>query len=330
VDIKLLRVFKSVIESSGLSAAEDALGIGRSAISKHLSDLETRLNVRLCERGRSGFSVTPYGESVYRATIELLDALDQFRAQISTAKGALTGSIHLCLMDNLLLETGNPVGSALKAFSQRSDSVTLNVSTAGADHAEEAISSRRANVAITSSNSELPGLSYKSVGSHRSSLYISSEHRLANVLQAEHPNSELSDLDLVSRAYFGHEPSLRGRGWRSTAISNDEEATVQLILSGQFVGVLPEHIAVPWVTQGRMARIATDGDPIESKTYVVFPTKSGHLPVVQAMVQDIITAYTAASKNSVVEKVRTATAAGDWRRVEPNKGYARLVSGAAM
>ncbi|MEF0942406.1 LysR family transcriptional regulator [Rhizobium sp. BR 362] len=49
----------SVVECGGLSAAEYTLGVGHSAISKHLSDLEARLMVLLCERGRSGFSITP-------------------------------------------------------------------------------------------------------------------------------------------------------------------------------------------------------------------------------------------------------------------------------
>jgi DNA-binding transcriptional LysR family regulator len=296
VDIRLLRIFKSVVECGGLSAAEYTLGVGRSAISKHLSDLEARLKVRLCERGRSGFSITPYGETVYRATIELLDALDQFRTQISAAKGKLTGSIDLCLMDNLHLEPANPVAKALRAFAQRSGCVTLNVSTAGPEEAEEAVSSRRANVAVTCSNSGLPGLTYKAVSVHRSALYASAEHNLAQAGMKAHAIAELGELDVVTRAYLRTEQSLIGRSSRSTAIANDLEAAVQLILSGQFVGVLPEHIAEPWVSLGRMVRILLNVPAVETTTYVVFRTKSKNLPVVQAITQDIITAYATTSR----------------------------------
>lgn len=54
-DIRLLRIFRSVVESGGFSAAETVLGIGRSAISQQMSDLEQRLGLRLCQRGRAGF-----------------------------------------------------------------------------------------------------------------------------------------------------------------------------------------------------------------------------------------------------------------------------------
>jgi len=302
VDIRLLRIFKSVVECGGLSAAEYTLGVGRSAISKHLSDLEARLMVRLCERGRSGFSITPYGETVYRATIELLDALDQFRAQISAAKGILTGTVELCLMDNLHLEQGNPIAVALKKFSQRSDGVTLNVTTAGPEEAEEAVSSRLANVAVTSANSGLPGLTYKPLSVHRSGLYAAVGHRLAAVEEGT-SLSDLDDLDVVTRAYQRREHSPIGRGWRSSAIANDQEASVQLILSGQFVGVLPDHIAEPWVRSGKMIRVPVEQPRLETPTYIVFRTKSKNLPVVQAIAMDLGSAYAQAAQSASLRAV---------------------------
>ena len=47
IDLKLLRVFKTVVECGGFSAAEVELNIGRSAISRQMSDLETRLDIHL-------------------------------------------------------------------------------------------------------------------------------------------------------------------------------------------------------------------------------------------------------------------------------------------
>ncbi|RBL65418.1 LuxR family transcriptional regulator, partial [Pseudomonas sp. MWU13-2625] len=41
-DIRLLRLFKTVVECGSFSAAESVLGISRSAISLHMGDLEKR------------------------------------------------------------------------------------------------------------------------------------------------------------------------------------------------------------------------------------------------------------------------------------------------
>jgi hypothetical protein len=72
-DLRLLRVFVSVVEHGGFSAAEKGLGITRSTISVHMSNLETRIRLRLCLRG--GFLLTEDGRSVYRAVINLFDSL---------------------------------------------------------------------------------------------------------------------------------------------------------------------------------------------------------------------------------------------------------------
>ena len=55
VDLKLLRVFATIVKCGGFSAAQAALNAGPSTISEQMSHLETRLGVKLCQRGRSGF-----------------------------------------------------------------------------------------------------------------------------------------------------------------------------------------------------------------------------------------------------------------------------------
>ena len=54
-DIRLLRIFRSVVECGGFSAAETVLGIGRSAISQQMSDLEQRLGLRFVSVAGPGF-----------------------------------------------------------------------------------------------------------------------------------------------------------------------------------------------------------------------------------------------------------------------------------
>ena len=70
IDLRLLRVFRTVVEAGGFAAAEVALGISRAAISMAMRDLETRLHLRLCLRGRSGFAVTEEGRQVYQSLLQ--------------------------------------------------------------------------------------------------------------------------------------------------------------------------------------------------------------------------------------------------------------------
>ncbi len=54
VDLRLLRIFQTVVDCGGLSAAEIDLGIGRSTISTHIAELEGRLGWPLVPAGPRG------------------------------------------------------------------------------------------------------------------------------------------------------------------------------------------------------------------------------------------------------------------------------------
>jgi len=54
IDLRLLRVFEAVAVAGGFVRAQEALGISQPAISSYIAKLESRLNVRLCDRGPKG------------------------------------------------------------------------------------------------------------------------------------------------------------------------------------------------------------------------------------------------------------------------------------
>ena len=78
-DIRLLRVFQAVVNCGGMSAAELELNISTSTISRHVKDLEVRLGLTLCRRGRGGFALTPEGERIHAETRQLLLATESFQ-----------------------------------------------------------------------------------------------------------------------------------------------------------------------------------------------------------------------------------------------------------
>ena len=85
-DIRELRVFAKVVEAGGFSAAQIELNVSQSTISTHMTALEQRLGMRLCKRGRSGFSLTDRGQLIYQATQRLFAALDEFRSEAGAAR----------------------------------------------------------------------------------------------------------------------------------------------------------------------------------------------------------------------------------------------------
>jgi DNA-binding transcriptional LysR family regulator len=158
--------------------SEEALGVGRTTVSKNIADLEGRLGVRLCERGRAGLRVSSHGKAVYQATLELMDSIEQFRSKIIRAKELLSGELSVWLMDNTSDETNNPLWQALSRFRSRGGAVALTLNSAAPDAVESAIASRPAHVGLSLACSHLPGLVYRVVTQEHASLYCGQGHPL--------------------------------------------------------------------------------------------------------------------------------------------------------
>jgi DNA-binding transcriptional LysR family regulator len=71
-DLNDLYYFAMVVEHSGFAAAERALGIPKSRLSRRISQLETDMGARLLQRSTRRFAVTDVGQSVYRHAQSML------------------------------------------------------------------------------------------------------------------------------------------------------------------------------------------------------------------------------------------------------------------
>ncbi len=127
IEIRRLRVFRVVAESGGISAAELELNIGRSTISTHIKDLETRLGVTLCRRGRGGFALTDEGELIYQATLRLLGSLDEFRSEVDDLHQRMTGHISLAMFDKIASNPEAHVGKAFQLFDDLAPDMSFEV-----------------------------------------------------------------------------------------------------------------------------------------------------------------------------------------------------------
>ena len=99
VDVKRLRLFRQVAECGGLTAAEAALNVNLSTISAHLCALESQLGLRLCERGRGGFSLTEDGRAVLAAGDRLLESFERFDAELAALRQTLSGHLRVGIVD---------------------------------------------------------------------------------------------------------------------------------------------------------------------------------------------------------------------------------------
>ena len=257
MDLRLLQVFKAVVECGGLSAAELELNIGTSTVSRHLKDLETRLGLTLCRRGRGGFALTPEGQRVYDETLRLLAAVEGFRASVDDIHARMGGALHVAVFEKTASNPEAHIAEAIAAFVQRAPHVDLHLHVGSIRTIERGVIDGSFAVGIVPTHRSSASLRYDRLFGETMGLYCGTQHPLFGASHAALDWQALRQRgDFAGLGY--HSPNMElahARHLPRTATGFDQEGIATLILSGRFLGFLPDHYAAPFVATGRMQAV---------------------------------------------------------------------------
>lgn len=90
-----LQAFVRVVELGSFARAAERLGVSTSAVSRHVADLESHLNVRLLQRTTRRLSLTDTGQSFYERGVQLLADLDEAESSVRAAAVLPQGTLRL-------------------------------------------------------------------------------------------------------------------------------------------------------------------------------------------------------------------------------------------
>ncbi|MBI6183744.1 LysR family transcriptional regulator, partial [Serratia proteamaculans] len=253
IDLRLLRVFVAVAEAQGVSAAQETLLMNQSTISTHLATLETRLGFRLCQRGRSGFMLTPKGERMLIACRTLFNAARDFTRVSQSLNGLLTGDLQIGLVDNLVSLPGNPFSRAIKQFQHRHQDVQLQCRICAPGELEQGLLNQQLDVGIGYFGQQLDELQYQPWIEETQAVYCSNDHPLFAV---EQPGREqIENARWVKRGYLLAQQLCPLAPLNLGAVAHHMEGVAHLVLSGEYLGYLPTHYAARWVEQGALKQL---------------------------------------------------------------------------
>ncbi|MHC5784566.1 LysR family transcriptional regulator [Pseudomonas idahonensis] len=259
IDIRLLRVFRAVVECGGFSAAEIELNISRAAISLSMANLESRLGVCLCKRGRSGFALTVAGQSIYDASLQLFAAIGHFRTQVNSATTQLRGELNIGITDNLVTSPHMRMTEALKILRAKGPDIQVNVHMTTPSSVARGVFDGHFHIGAIPTTHRVNGLDYRPLYAEESQLYCSHEHPLFGVEDESSILERLPLCDAVTIAQ-SQEPEVikYSKKLKVMATSSDREGVAFLILSGEYIGYLPSHYAQRWVDAERMRALCPE------------------------------------------------------------------------
>ena len=281
LDLRLLRVFRAVAESGGISAAELRLNLANSTISNYISDLEKRLDMRLCERGRAGFQLTEHGRVVYDASHELFDAVDIFRSKVNQSHQRLTGELQLALSEHLPGGPDSIIVKALSRFSELAPDVRVEIITLSSDDVTSAVLDSKADLGVSVLLQSYPELQTLELFDEQMLLYCGAGHPLYGKTDIE-PQDLLPYRFVESpRLMPGREISPDVRRWNIHARAHHQEARAALILGGHYLGILPQHLVQGWGYEGRLQALLPERYSYRNRYTAIHRRRSRHAEAVE-------------------------------------------------
>jgi DNA-binding transcriptional LysR family regulator len=286
LDFKLLKVFKAVVEAGGFSAAQNELNVGLAAISKQISDLEIRIGMRLCTRGREGFHLTEEGRLVYQASIDLFASVDNFRDRLSSAQNELIGDLGVGVIDNTISDVNSPLVAALRIINETSPKVRFQLQASQLDEVERGMVEGRLVAGIVPVYQKREEFDYYTLYEERSEVYCAVGHPLFTVPDAEIGSHVLKDYECINHRYAIHRDKLNFAHYDSfSASASQVEAVALLIKTGRFVGFLPQHYAASMVAQGQFRAVRPDLIHIVTPFNLILRHNTVRSPLVKAFAQ---------------------------------------------
>ncbi|MEM7074619.1 MAG: LysR family transcriptional regulator [Pseudomonadota bacterium] len=276
-DLHLLHVFVTVTEAGGFSAAQIELNVSPSTVSRQVSDLEIRLGMTLCQRGRAGFRLTEKGALVYTAAQRLFASVQTFGDTVDRSQGRLVGTLSVAAIDNWVFNTGSPFARALRRFSDEAPDVMLELFSLAPDRIERAVQDMRVSIGIGVFHKPKPGLLYETIGSENIGLYCAKGHPLFGQREPARIAALLRSSLYAKRAYLEErDVAPISRQLKTNAEAHQIEGVAHLILTGRYIGFLPEHLAEVWVRDDHMRPVG-DGRYVQPSELQLVRKRGGTL-----------------------------------------------------
>ena len=285
IDIRLLRVFMTLVEARGFGDAQIALNLSQPTLSTHLATLERKLGAPLCVRGRRGFQLTPFGESTYHAAQKLFADINAFEERVGQHNGQLVGRLRIGIVDGVVTNPALALQHVIGRFMEKAENVYIDLEL-GTPHAlEQAIADSRRDVVIGPMSQKVPGVTYVSLHQEPHGLYCGKGHSLFDAPSASITRDAIGKSLFSVRAYRHLDDLYRADHPRATGQVVQMEAQVMMILSGRFIGFLPRHVAEGWIRQGLMRELKPQTYQFQSSHFAAYRISDDNRPVVRSFVR---------------------------------------------
>jgi len=285
IDLRLLRVFVVLVDANGFSEAQITLNLSQSTLSTHLAELEKRVGAKLCLRGRHKFRLTDVGQATYDAARKLFADIDDFQSRISAVSRGITGRLKVGAPEGVFTSPHLGMQKIIARLMKPDFDIFVDLVLGTPSELEQRLADGDRDIVLGPLTQKIDGIVYRPYYNEPHYLYCGKGHPLFTRRDATITQEVIDATRFSVRGYRQFDDLFRVGHPRAAASIMQMEAQLMMILSGHFIGFLPDHYADRWVKDGMMRAIKPRTYTFRSLHNIAFRKSDAERPVIRAFLE---------------------------------------------
>ena len=145
MQIQTFKVFCDLADTESFSKAAERNGITQSAVSQQVRSIEDQFQVRLIDRGRRAFCLTPEGQAFLASSREIVGAYDELGTRMQKLQEVVSGELRIATIFSIGLHELPPY---LKRFRREFPLVDVRMDYRRSAQVYAAVQENRADVGL--------------------------------------------------------------------------------------------------------------------------------------------------------------------------------------
>ena len=241
MNIDTLRIFCDVVQYQSFSKGAAANGVSQSAATQSVHRMERHFGMKLIDRGKRPFVLTPEGQACFDGFRELLDLYESVETQVRSLRKEIAGQVRVASIYSVGL---HHMSHCMQEFMRRYPKAKIQLEYLRPKKVYDAVLNNEADLGIVSYPATTADLNAIPLRTETMVLVCRPDHRFAN-----RENVTAEDLKGESFIAFDHDLIIRkeiDRFLRQKSVNvsvtmafDNIETIKQSILVGTGVSILP-------------------------------------------------------------------------------------------
>ncbi|MEM7112695.1 MAG: LysR family transcriptional regulator [Chloroflexota bacterium] len=258
-----LRIFRAVVSHGSFNRAAQTLLLSQSAVSQHIQQLESGLQLPLFVRSPQGVSLTSAGETLHQHAQYILEAVDAAAAAMQEESTLVRQQVTISASSGLAVYVLPPI---MKHFQTLHPTVTLSLQTNPTSAVLAGVADGRYDLGLVAGGCddlEDPRIVATALRQFAYQVVVHPDHRWAR-------QSVVSAAELTREPFLSRQQGSRTRLWQekklathhielNTTTELDSPGTIKYgLLSNMGVSILPEYTVAREVSRGELCVLAIE------------------------------------------------------------------------